>query len=161
MSIMAFDPGKSGAVACINDDGSCPQVFDMPADKAGIDPARLFAICADLKCRDEALTHIIIEDVHAMPGQGVTSMFSFGKSLGIILGVSGVLGYPIVMVRPQKWQKAFGIGKDTKGDSVSTAARLFPSAELYGPKGGAKDGRADALLLAEYGRRTLIVGSRV
>ena len=159
MAIIGIDPGKAGAVAVINADGSTADVRDFPVDKQGIIPLELFSMIAEMRStRSEPVTHILVENVHAMPGQGVTSMFSFGKSFGIILGVTGVLGIAVEMVPPQKWQKLFGIGKDTKGDAVSKAARLFPDAELYGPRGGAKDGRADALLVAEYGRRILIGG---
>lgn len=155
MSVIAIDPGKKGAVAVVSK-SRVAQVSDTPADALGVIPDELFDLLCEYKRKfSDPVTHVLIEDVHAMPKQGVSSTFAFGEAYGVALGVAGVLGYPMVRVRPQAWQKLFGIGKDTKADAASVAARLFPACELYGPKGGLKDGRADALLLAEYGLRTL------
>lgn len=152
MSIVGIDPGAKGAVGIITREDY--SVFDMPCDKMGVMPWELKLIFSTAHAL-EKIDHVLIEEVHAMPKQGVSSTFTFGKGFGIIIGVVGSLGIPFSFVRPQAWQKTFSIGKDTKADAVSIASRLFPDAELYGPKGGKKDGRADALLVAEYGRRTL------
>jgi crossover junction endodeoxyribonuclease RuvC len=97
----------------------------------------------------------VIEAQQAMPGQGVTSMFSVGQRYGLLTGLLIGLQIPFEAVRPQAWMRALGIPpKADKRAHVERALSLFPTAEVTGPRGGMKDGRADALLIAEYGRRT-------
>lgn len=95
---------------------------------------------------------IVIEKQQAMPGQGVTSMMSIGMGYGSLVMWATLLNVPFITPRPAAWKQRLGVTRD-KASSVTMASRLFPEAGLYGPRGGAKDGRAEALLLAEYGRR--------
>lgn len=96
-----------------------------------------------------------IEEVHAMPGQGVASMFSMGRGLGSWEGIVAACGLSMEHVAPQTWKKMTmaGMGKE-KDASVYRAQELWPEAELVTPRGRRLHGRADALLIAEYGRRT-------
>lgn len=94
-----------------------------------------------------------LEHVGAMPGQGVTSMFSFGENFGFIKGLLAANELPYELVRPQKWKKEFGISG--KNQSVEVCKRLFPSVSLRRTEKCRKDhdGMAEALLMAEYARR--------
>lgn len=92
-----------------------------------------------------------VEKVHAMPKQGVRSMFSFGQRLGEIEGVLQTLAIPYELVRPREWQKNAGIPvKSTKHVIADILLKLYPTVDLYGPRGALKDGRSDALGLAHY-----------
>lgn len=95
-----------------------------------------------------------VEHVGAMPGQGVTSMFTFGQNFGFIQGVLTAYGIPFELVRPQKWKKEFSITGD-KNTSITVCKRLFPDVSLLPTERSRKesDGMAEALLMAEYARR--------
>ena len=95
-----------------------------------------------------------VEKVGAMPGQGVTSMFHFGKSAGFIEGVLNAFRIPFSLVTPQKWKKEFGLHSD-KQESINVCKELFPQANLLPTSRCRKDsdGMAEALLIAEFGRR--------
>lgn len=142
---IGIDPGKSGAIALIHRDGQI--VEDWPGDAAG-------AVELLLTWRVEFNIELAaLESVHAMPGQGVKSTFSFGQNLGQWQGILAALSIPHVMPRPQEWQKGQvspSDGADAKARSMAVARRLFPDAELDRKK---DHGRADALLLAWWARR--------
>lgn len=155
MRILGIDPGLNGALALV-DDGKLLDLVDIEASDSRINAAHLagliqrwmpdFAVC---------------EVVTARPGQGVTSMFTFGHGLGTITAVLATLGIPHLLIRPQVWQSHFGIEASSKDKTehkreiADRAEALYPSAPLYGPKGGLKDGRSDALLLAHYAHEHL------
>lgn len=96
----------------------------------------------------------VVEHVNAMPGQGVTSCFSFGQNFGFILGLLTAFRIPYELVRPQKWKKEFSCTSD-KNTSIEVAQRLFPDVDLRRTEKCRKphDGKAEALLLAELARR--------
>jgi crossover junction endodeoxyribonuclease RuvC len=102
------------------------------------------------------LSIAFVEKVSAMPKQGVTSMFNFGKSAGYIEGVLAAIGIPYQLVPPQKWKKEFSLGSDKK-QSIAVCERLFPSVSLYRTERCTTkhDGMAEALLIAEYARRIM------
>lgn len=147
MKIIGIDPGISGALAVISEDVS--GIFDMPVmssskGKNQINPYEL----ADI-LRFEMPDKVVIEKVSAMPGQGVTSMFSFGKSVGIIEGVCAALGLPVEFLTPQSWKKKAGlIGKD-KDYSRTMAIQKYPE---FAPRLSRKKdvGRADAIHIAMH-----------
>lgn len=91
-----------------------------------------------------------------MPGQGVTSMFNFGKGFGWILGTLEAYSVPYELIRPQKWKKEFSVTSD-KNTSINVCKRLFPQVSLLPSEKCRKDndGMAEALLLAEYARRKM------
>lgn len=142
---IGIDPGKSGAIALIHRDGQIAE--DWPGDAAG---AAEMLLTWRLEFSIEL---VALERVHAMPGQGVKSMFSFGQNLGQWQGILAALQIPYVMPRPQEWQRGLvnpSDGPDAKARSLAVARRLFPDADLSRKK---DHGRADALLLAWWARR--------
>ena len=153
--VIGIDPGISGAVA-VFEDGKLVNVSDMPTlkvesgktTKSHISAITLFRMLEGWQQMGNDQMHIVIEKVGAMPGQGVTSMFNFGRSAGIIEGVVAALQRPYTYVTPAAWTKAVGraTGKDA---SRMRAMELFPTrAELF--KRAKDDGRADAALIAYW-----------
>ncbi len=146
MIFIGVDPGARGGYAWIMD--GIPKAF--PWDDT--------FFVHDMRClvniKDEGIM-AAVEKVGAMPGQGVTSMFSFGKSAGYIEGVLSGLGIPYQLVPPVKWKKEFSlIGKD-KRTSIECCKRLFPGLDLRRTERCRtdSDGKAEAALIAEYARR--------
>lgn len=147
MTYIGIDPGKKGALALLEVNGEEYRIRAVPFDVAAYLDA-LAGIEGPAKCA--------LEHVGAMPGQGVTSMFSFGENFGIIQGLLTALHIPYELVRPQKWKKVFSITSD-KNSSVVVCKRLFPAVTLRRSDRCRvdDDGIAEALLLAEYARRCL------
>lgn len=153
---VGIDPGVSGGVAAMLDE-KLLWARDMPVTlyKSGKSTKKKVSpsVLADWFTRElpRLPDHAIVELVGAMPGQGVTSMFNFGQSYGVILGVLGALYIPVTPVRPQAWRKAAGVHGDKK-HSRSRAAELFPAnaADFARVK---DDGRAEAALIAYSGPR--------
>ena len=150
--ILGVDPGASGALAFFNPTTGILDVIDMPTveiarngkTKREISPALLAEAIAQ-----KQVTVAYVERVGAMPGQGVSSMFQFGRGLGIVEGVLAGLSIPISYTTPQGWQKAAGV-RGGKDGSRSRAVELFPRyAGLFARK--KDDGRADAALIAWVG----------
>lgn len=149
MILIGIDPGLSGAIAALDGD-KCIGIWDMPVmnkskGKNQIDPYGLKDLLARI---NPAMAWV--EFVSAMPGQGVTSMFSFGEGCGVIRGCLACHLLPHQYVVPRKWKKHFNLlGKD-KSASIPAAKQLIPSsAEWITLKG--HNGRADAVLIAKYG----------
>ena len=153
--VIGIDPGINGAIA-IFEDGKLDTIHDMPTlkiasgktMKSHISAIGLVRILETSTLVTDNQTHIVIEKVGAMPGQGVTSMFNFGRSAGIIEGVVAALQRPYTYVTPNVWTKAVGraAGKDA---SRMRAMELFPKrADLF--KRAKDDGRADAALIAYW-----------
>ena len=151
---IGIDPGQTGGLALVGAQGGLHEVIRMPAIDSEVDGA---SVARKIKSwsgypQGEDDVKVIIEQVHAMPGQGVSSTFKFGKSFGIIIGCVQTLGLPLHRVTPQKWKKEFVlIGKD-KDASRHTATEMWPHlAQEW--KFKKDNGLTDAALLAEYGRR--------
>lgn len=152
------DPGTSGAIAVWEPSTGDVDIVDMPklACGAGFDH---WTLGETLRTWVEryAVQGVTVERVSAMPGQGVTSMFSFGESFGALKQAIASAGMRFTLVQPSVWKVIYGLrgGRENKADSVRKAIELFPAlkGELVGPKGGLKDGRAEAVLLAHYGSK--------
>jgi crossover junction endodeoxyribonuclease RuvC len=154
MRVIGIDPGLSGAIAIINGTDSLT-VFDMPTitverngkAKRQVSASELAQILKTAKSDD---CHVFVEKVSAMAGQGVTSVFSFGRSFGMIEGILAALHMPVTYVAPATWVKAVhrGAGKDA---SRSRAMELFPDnqADFKRVK---DDGRSDSALIAYWGK---------
>lgn len=147
---VGVDPGVSGAIAFLTDKGQ--EVFDMPVMASGkkqqINPYELHHLLVKMLAGRAAQSVVYLEQVSAMPGQGVSSTFGFGVSFGIIQGVVAGLGVPLVMVTPTTWKRRAGLLGKEKDQARTLAQRLYPTAEL----GRKKDiGRADAILIARFG----------
>ena len=153
MITIGIDPGMGGALAAFRD-GQLFQLADMPVfprlhgKGKQINAVELTSLLLEMKDGRDAVVYL--EQVNAMPGQGVSSSFHFGESLGVILGVCGALCLPIQMVTPQRWKKAAGlIGKD-KDASRTLAIQRHPSfADMLSRK--EDNGRSDAICIAEFG----------
>jgi hypothetical protein len=144
VTFIGIDPGQSGAIAVIAADGSvCTGAYDKSLYIDALNAAML---------DDKVLA--IVEHVSSMPKQGVASTFKFGTNFGWIQGVLDAIGVPYELVRPQKWKRAFSCTSD-KNTSIAVAKRLFPNVCLKRTQRCSKDddGIAEALLMAEYGRR--------
>ena len=147
---IGIDPGAKGGYAVISKSETGQAVFVYPWDDT------FFAMeMANLMSLKSQGIVAAVEKVGAMPGQGVTSMFNFGKNAGYIEGVLSALGIPYQLVPPAKWKKEFSlIGKD-KQASIITCRKLFPELDLKRTERCRtdSDGKAEATLLAEYARR--------
>ena len=151
--ILGFDPGQTGAVAAF-DGERIEAVIDMPTmtrlhGKGNqVDPYTLATALIDLCAGREATA--VLEAVSAMPGQGATSTFHFGESVGVVLGVLGALQIPVRMVTPAKWKKAAGLLGRDKDAARTLAIQLHP--EVADQLARKKDtGRADAVGIARFG----------
>ena len=154
---IGIDPGVSGAIAIVSDDGV--ELFDMPtAPKSSgkgkeVNCGSLVPILYDhrgLLMYGPNAPMVYLEKVHARPRQGVTSMFSFGRSLGVVEGVLAALEIPYTFVNPQKWKRLAGLQGKPKDYSRTVASKLYP--EVAKELTRKKDvGRADALLIAHFG----------
>lgn len=154
--VLGIDPGVNGAVAVLSADA--PLVFDIPTFwvRKGKGRRQVYDLPAFRtllqSVKPDRIGNVLVEDVHAMPGQGVTSMFSMGYGVGVIHGLLTALNLPFELVTPQRWKKEMLAGftaKDKKAAHIM-AGRLFPDIDL----GRRNDqGRSEALLIAEYGRR--------
>ena len=149
---IGVDPGKDGSMAIIGlKNYPITVVFDEQLYRNYLDSV-------SLRTRNgiDAKVHCIVEHVGAMPGQGVTSCFSFGQNFGFILGLLTAFCIPYELVRPAKWKKEFSCTSD-KNTSIEVAKRLFPGVSLKRTERCTKDhdGIAEALLMAEYARRRM------
>lgn len=140
---IGIDPGKSGALALLTEDGQCTVV-----------PFQESAYTAILKAASGPSSVCCLEKVGAMPGQGVVSMFNFGHNLGYIEGLLQAFDIPYQLVPPQTWKKEFCVTSD-KNTSIEVCRKLFPHVCLLPTTRSRKpsDGMAEAMLMAEYARR--------
>ena len=145
MIYIGIDPGKNGGIALISDEKAIARTY---SDKELIHICKFFTKQFPEQCV------CYLENVHAMPGQGVVSMFNFGQNFGFIQGVLSAFEIPYELVTPQKWKKEYSVTSD-KNTSIEVAQRLFPNTNLKATDRCKKDhdGMAEALLIAEYGRR--------
>tara|TARA_B100000035_G_scaffold252600_1_gene221889 strand:+ start:588 stop:1079 length:492 start_codon:yes stop_codon:yes gene_type:complete len=155
MFIIGIDPGISGAI-CFFRDGKILDVIDMPSmaegkkNKKQVNGNQLYnEIKSRLSEENPAETSVIVEHVTAMPGQGVTSMFNFGQSFGVIKGICSAMQLPIHFVRPAKWKKYYNLINTSKDASRSRAIEIFPkvSEKLKRKK---DTNKAEAILIASY-----------
>ena len=154
MRIIGIDPGLSGGIAIL-DDLKIFDVFDMPIMSEGkknknqLNSAQLVNIIK--KHIVSGNTFVIVEQVSAMPGQGVTSMFNFGQTFGSIKGICAALNLPIFYVRPAKWKKHFELINSSKDASRTKVIEMYPS--ISDRLSRKKDvNKADAILIARYFR---------
>ena len=153
MIVFGIDPGVSGALS-IYENKKLKEVIDMPTmsegkkNKKQINAAQL-SLEIKQRINVSSETAVVIEHVTAMPGQGVTSMFNFGQSFGVIKGICSALTLPIYFVRPVKWKKHFNLIGSSKDASRTKAIELFPS--FSNDMAKKKDAnKADAILIGRY-----------
>ena len=155
MLIIGIDPGITGSI-CFFQDGKIIDVIEMPnmpegkKNKKQVNGAQIYyEISSRIKDIKKEDIKVIIEQVSAMPGQGVTSMFNFGQSFGILKGICSAMQLPMYFVRPTKWKKYFNLINSEKDASRTKAIEMYPSiAEKLSKK---KDvNKSDAILIARY-----------
>ena len=155
MLIIGIDPGISGSI-CFFQDGKIIDVIEMPImtegkkNKKQVNGSQIFnEILKRIENIDKKNIKVVIEQVSAMPGQGVTSMFNFGQSFGILKGICSAMQLPMYFVRPAKWKKYFNLINSEKDASRTRAIEIFPyfSSELSRKKDSNK---ADAILIASF-----------
>ena len=155
MLIIGIDPGISGSI-CFFKDGKIIDVIEMPTmtegkkNKKQVNGSQIFnEISEKIKKLDKKEIKVVIEQVSAMPGQGVTSMFNFGQSFGILKGICSAMQLPMYFVRPAKWKKYFNLINSEKDASRTRAIEVFPyfSGQLSRKKDSNK---ADAILIASF-----------
>jgi len=159
MLIIGIDPGISGSI-CFLQDGRILDVIEMPTmtegkkNKKQVNGSQIYnEICKRINEIEKQEIRIVIEQVSAMPGQGVTSMFNFGQSFGILKGISSAMQLPMYFVRPAKWKKYFNLINSEKDASRARAIEIFPyfSSRLSKKKDSNK---ADAILIASFHHET-------
>ena len=153
MKIIGIDPGLSGAIAVMQDK-KVINIYDMPVmaegkkNKRQLNSSQLVNIIKENIHEDEE-TIVVVEQVNAMPGQGVTSMFNFGQTFGAIKGVCAALKLPIFFVRPSKWKKHFELINSSKDSSRTKAIEMYP--KLSNQLSKKKDvNKSDAILIARF-----------
>ena len=154
MLIIGIDPGISGSI-CFFEDGKIIEVIEMPVmtegkkNKKQVNGAQIYnEFLKRINNKDDEI-RVVIEQVSAMPGQGVTSMFNFGQSYGILKGICSAMQLPMFFVRPAKWKKYFNLINSQKDASRTRAIEIFPyfSSQLSKKKDANK---ADAILIASF-----------
>ena len=155
MLIIGIDPGISGSI-CFFEDGKIIDVIEMPnmaegkKNKRQVNGAQIYhEISKRIKNLERKDIKVIIEQVAAMPGQGVTSMFNFGQSFGVLKGICAAMQIPMYFVRPAKWKKYFNLINSEKDASRTKAIEIFPhfSTQLSRKKDSNK---ADAILISSF-----------
>jgi crossover junction endodeoxyribonuclease RuvC len=153
--VVGVDPGLTGAIALLRD-GEYAEVYDIPTMGRG-KGTKQQVNCAELTCiiRSCPPCPVFFESVGSMPGQGVSSTFNFGRTVGAIEATFVALGFPINYVTPQVWKRAHGLLGSDKDAARTKAIQQFPGAPLARKR---DIGRADALLMAQWGWRALRMG---
>ncbi len=153
MKIIGIDPGLSGAIAVL-EDKKVLGIYEMPVmaegkkNKRQLNSAQLVDIIKNNIIESEEIA-VVVEQVNAMPGQGVTSMFNFGQTFGAIKGVCAALELPIFFVRPSKWKKYFDLINSSKDSSRTKVIEMYPSLSSQLTK--KKDvNKSDAILIARF-----------
>ena len=155
MIVVGIDPGIAGAI-CFFSEGIVIDVIDMPTmsegkkNKKQVNGRQIYNEISTVKNKflNEDLC-VVVEQVSAMPGQGVTSMFNFGQSFGVIKGICSAMELPIFYVRPAKWKKYFNLINSEKDASRTKVIEMFPkiSEKLSRKK---DNNKADAILIAQF-----------
>ena len=155
MLIIGIDPGITGSI-CFFEDGKIIDVVEMPnmaegkKNKKQVNGAQIYyEILLRIKNLKKEEVKVVIEQVSAMPGQGVTSMFNFGQSFGILKGICSGMQLPMYFVRPAKWKKYFNLINSEKDASRTKAIEMYPS--LSNDLAKKKDvNKSDAILIASF-----------
>tara|TARA_B000000557_G_scaffold189151_1_gene155040 strand:+ start:411 stop:902 length:492 start_codon:yes stop_codon:yes gene_type:complete len=153
MKIIGIDPGLSGAIAVL-ENNKVLNIFDIPVmsegkkNKRQLNNALLVNLLKENINQEEEVA-VVIEQVNAMPGQGVTSMFNFGQTFGALKGICAALELPIFFIRPSKWKKHFELINSSKDASRTKAIEMYPKLSKQLSK--KKDvNKSDAILIARF-----------
>ena len=163
MIIIGIDPGLSGAIAIL-ENNEVKKILEIPVmsegkkNKRQLNNAQLVNLLKD-NIKDFNDASVVVEQVNAMPGQGVTSMFNFGQTFGAIKGICAALGLPIYFVRPAKWKKHFDLINSSKDASRTKVIEMYPllSSQLSRKKDVNK---SDAILIARFFSETRLFDNK-
>jgi len=160
MKIIGIDPGLSGAIAIL-ENNKVLNIFDIPVmsegkkNKRQLNSALLVNLIKENINKEEEVA-VVVEQVNAMPGQGVTSMFNFGQTFGALKGICAALELPIFFVRPSKWKKYFELINSSKDASRTKAIEMYP--KLSSQLSKKKDvNKSDAILIARFYSDTRLI----
>ena len=160
MKIIGIDPGLSGAIAIL-ENNKVLNIFDIPVmsegkkNKRQLNSALLVNLIKENINKEEEVA-VIVEQVNAMPGQGVTSMFNFGQTFGALKGICAALELPIYIVRPSKWKKYFELINSSKDASRTKVIEMYP--KLSSQLSKKKDvNKSDAILIARFYSDTRLI----
>ena len=160
MKIIGIDPGLSGAIAVL-ENNKVLNIFDIPVmsegkkNKRQLNSALLVSLLKKNISKEEEVA-VVVEQVNAMPGQGVTSMFNFGQTFGALKGICAALELPIFFVRPSKWKKHFELINSSKDASRTKAIEMYP--KLSNQLSKKKDvNKSDAILIARFFSETRLI----
>ena len=160
MKIIGIDPGLSGAIAVL-ENKKVLNIFDIPVmsegkkNKRQLNSALLVNLLKENINKEEEVA-VVVEQVNAMPGQGVTSMFNFGQTFGALKGICAALELPIFFVRPSKWKKHFELINSSKDASRTKAIEMYP--KLSNQLSKKKDvNKSDAILIARFFSETRLI----
>lgn len=142
MIFVGIDPGQKGGFAMIDENRNVLSCFEMPQD--------ITEIYSQLKFYNVTLA--VVEQAQAMPKQGVVGIFTYGTGYGKLLAAMEIASTPYQEIRPKVWKKAFSLHSN-KLDSINVAEELFPTITFMTKGGRMLDGKAEALLLADYARQ--------
>ena len=161
MKIIGIDPGLSGAIAIL-ENNKVLNIFDIPVmtegkkNKRQLNSALLVNLLKENINKEEEEVAVVVEQVNAMPGQGVTSMFNFGQTFGALKGICAALELPIFFVRPSKWKKHFELINSSKDASRTKAIEMYP--KLSNQLSKKKDvNKSDAILIARFFSETRLI----
>tara|TARA_B100001248_G_scaffold254560_1_gene233085 strand:- start:468 stop:959 length:492 start_codon:yes stop_codon:yes gene_type:complete len=153
MKVIGIDPGLSGAIAIL-ENNKVLEIFEIPVmsegkkNKRQLNSALLVSLLRE-NIRNNEEVAVVVEQVNAMPGQGVTSMFNFGQTFGAIKGICAALDLPIFFVRPSKWKKHFELINSSKDSSRTKVIEMYP--KLSNQLAKKKDvNKSDAILIARF-----------
>ena len=160
MIVVGIDPGLSGAIAIL-ENNKVLNIFDIPVmsegkkNKRQLNSALLVNLLKENINKEEEVA-VVVEQVNAMPGQGVTSMFNFGQTFGALKGICAALELPIFFVRPSKWKKHFELINSSKDASRTKAIEMYP--KLSNQLSKKKDvNKSDAILIARFFSETRLI----
>lgn len=148
-AVLGIDPGCSGALVLITEQGGYIDHLEMPTIKVGT-KSRVNGAAVAAWVRQYRITHAYLEQVGAMPGQGTASMFTFGHAAGVAEGIIQGLNIPYTLVTPQAWKKSAGLIGSDKDAARSRAIQLYPGLRALDAKAKGQ-AIADALLIARHG----------
>ena len=148
-AVLGIDPGCSGALVLVTEQGGYIDHLAMPTIKVGT-KSRVNGAAVAAWVRQYGITHAYLEQVGAMPGQGTASMFTFGHAAGVAEGILQGLNIPYTLVTPQAWKKSAGLIGSDKDAARSRAIQLYPELRALDAKAKGQ-AIADALLIARFG----------
>ncbi len=152
MNVLGIDPGLDGALAMYNEKG-LQDILEIPSAKSTGRGREV--LWSNLNQQWDALffwaDHAFLERVNARPQDGGSSAFKFGSTYGGLRGMLVAKLIPYTLVTPMVWMKVMGVGLGSKEASCLRAEQLFPGVNFRGPRGGKKDGVAEAALISKYG----------